>query len=76
MPLSKGKKGRKVGRSRVKCNRYLTNRTRIKNKLKKIIKWYEHIVKNREPKNAQGKDKKPLIPLKVFTDKVGRRREK
>lgn len=71
-----GKTGRKIGRNSDKCQRYLSARKRIKNKTRKITKWYNHIVKNRQPKNAKGKDKKPLRPLKIFIDKIGRKREK
>lgn len=74
--IKKGGGSRKCGRSKKKCEKYSNARRRIKNKIKKITKWYDHIVKNRQPKNAKGIDKKPLRLLKFFTDKIGRTKEK
>lgn len=46
-----------------------SNKT-YQNKLREITKWYNNIVKNRQPKNTKDKDKKPLQSLKFFTDKI------
>lgn len=39
-------------------------------KIRRIKKWYAHMVRNRQNTNAKGDIKKPLPPLEFFTDKV------
>ena len=59
------KAGSSKGRSRKTYN----------NKVKKITKWYNHIVTNRQ-KDKKGQDKKPLKPLDFFIDKIKMPNEK
>lgn len=40
------------------------------NKIRRIEKWYNNIVKNRQEKDGLGRIKRPLQPLEYFTDKV------
>jgi len=54
------KAGLSKGRSRKTYN----------NKVRKITKWYNHIVSNRQEKNRKGIDKKPLKSLDFFTEKI------
>ena len=42
----------------------------LQNKIKKITKWYNHIVKNRQEKDGLGKPKKELKPLNYFLDNL------
>jgi hypothetical protein len=39
-------------------------------KCAKLMKWYEHIEKNRQEKNGKGIAKKALRPIEFFMDKL------
>lgn len=53
MPSKKGKKGRKIGRNKVKCQRYEAKGTREKNKLRKAEKRAKKLAKRKEKREAK-----------------------